>query len=70
MNHTLQKGETVRLKSGGPTMTIELIGQFGLEDTPSAKCVWFDGKDPKEKVFALDVLEFIDTKAPRRMSFA
>ena len=55
-----QKGQKVRLKSGGPVMTISNTGNFsmgsGIED--GALCVWFDDKnDVKEKVFDVSVLE-------------
>jgi uncharacterized protein YodC (DUF2158 family) len=38
-------GDVVRLKSGGPEMTIEGIGKHGLGAVhDNAKCVWFEGK--------------------------
>jgi uncharacterized protein YodC (DUF2158 family) len=46
-------GDVVRLKSGGPAMTIEEIGRYGVSKTEGAKCVWFEGTKPKEEVFAL-----------------
>ena len=36
-------GDTVRLKSGGPLMTIEGVGQYGFGETENTvKCVWFE----------------------------
>lgn len=43
-------GNTVRLKSGGPLMTVKKIGEY-----PPMKvgvcCVWFDGNQKCEEVF-------------------
>ncbi|MCA0450753.1 MAG: DUF2158 domain-containing protein, partial [Proteobacteria bacterium] len=37
-------GEVVRLKSGGPRMTIVKIGDFSPERfNPGVLCVWFEG---------------------------
>jgi uncharacterized protein YodC (DUF2158 family) len=33
-------GDTVRLKSGGPTMTVENTGDF--HGKPFVNCVWFE----------------------------
>ncbi|WP_449412581.1 YodC family protein [Pandoraea soli] len=53
----LAKGDVVHLKSGGPAMTIDDIGQYGYDDSTRAKCVWFDGKTRKEELFALHTLK-------------
>jgi len=48
----IKKGDEVKLKSGGPIMTVQDIGDYvtaGIEDGIS--CIWFEGKDIKEKVF-------------------
>ena len=54
-----KKGSKVMLKSGGPIMTVQNIGDYsisaGLES--GALCVWFDGNKPMEKVFDLEALE-------------
>ncbi len=47
----LKIGDTVRLKSGGPQMTVNSI-----EDNV-IKCQWFDGNNLKEGVFHKDQLE-------------
>ena len=42
----LKVGDVVKLKSGGPAMTIEEIGDyspFGVGGHDQAKCVWFEG---------------------------
>jgi uncharacterized protein YodC (DUF2158 family) len=50
-------GDVVRLKSGGPEMTIEGIGKHGLGAVhDNAKCVWFEGKKRMEGVFELVTL--------------
>jgi uncharacterized protein YodC (DUF2158 family) len=45
----VKKGDQVQLKSGGPIMTVQEIGDYsmnaGIED--GAFCVWFDGNKPK-----------------------
>jgi len=38
-------GDTVRLKSGGPKMTVVDYGQYGYSDEKSYKCKWFDEKN-------------------------
>lgn len=46
-------GDTVRLKSGGPLMTVHDIGDYGLSGgpNPGLLCVWFDGFKRAEQVF-------------------
>jgi len=57
MTQELRDGDVVRLKSGGPPMTIEKIGKFGYEKEVRAMCVWFDGKQRKAELFVLTSLE-------------
>jgi uncharacterized protein YodC (DUF2158 family) len=45
-------GDQVALKSGGPRMTIESIGDAGL-----IYCVWFSGNDVRRQNFHPDALE-------------
>jgi len=57
MDQEFKAGDVVRLKSGGPAMTIEGIGKYGPgASKDNAKCVWFDGKKRYEQVFELDTL--------------
>jgi uncharacterized protein YodC (DUF2158 family) len=44
-------GDIVRLKSGGPKMTIDTI------DNSFATCVWFEGTERKQDVFSLASIE-------------
>ena len=47
-----KKGDVVRLKSGGPRMTVVDLGSFrptGPED--GVKCQWFDAGRRTEEVF-------------------
>lgn len=56
----LKKGDKVRLKSGGPLMTISDIGDYSLGqvgEPNDAKCIWFDGKRLEEAVFDIATLE-------------
>ena len=43
-------GGTVRLKSGGPQMTIAEVGEYLSEY--KAKCHWFDGNKLCEDLFS------------------
>lgn len=49
----IKKGDEVKLKSGGPVMTVRDVGDYsfgaGIED--GVLCVWFEGAKPQEKVF-------------------
>lgn len=52
----LKVGDTVALKSGGPTMTVA-SGTFGRP--PSANCQWFDGPTMKVGAFPVDALKSV-----------
>lgn len=57
MDEQLKVGDVVQLKSGGPRMTIDHIGKFGLGSThDQARCVWFEGTKRMEHVFELPSL--------------
>jgi uncharacterized protein YodC (DUF2158 family) len=51
----IKKGDTVKLKSGGPTMTVHDVKD--VKDEKIANCVWFDGSTPKRENFDLVTLE-------------
>lgn len=43
-------GDLVRLKSGGPVMTVSYVG------TTNIKCTWFKGEDCHKENFPIDTL--------------
>jgi len=52
-----KKGDTVRLKSGGPLMTVTNYGESSYEGI-KVWCVWFDEKNKKiESTFDPEALE-------------
>ena len=56
-------GAVVMLKSGGPSMTIEGIGDYSPMASAGhdqAKCVWFEGNKRMEGVFELAALKMDD----------
>jgi len=53
----IKAGDRVRLKSGGPTMTVSRLEDNGL----NAVCGWFDGKKEKLATFAVVMLERVDS---------
>jgi uncharacterized protein YodC (DUF2158 family) len=58
---TLQTGDIVVLRSGGPKMTVESAGPDGV------MCVWFDGKQPRAKSFAAVMLHTHEEKLTIRI---
>lgn len=54
----IQKGDVVQLKSGGPRMTVQNLGDYGFSGGPEngAHCVWFEKNKAEEKVFDVEVL--------------
>ena len=57
MHAEIKVGDVVRLKSGGPEMTVKNIGKGTLDDQLLAWCDWFDGKKPMKDSFPLTSLE-------------
>jgi len=55
MNDKIKAGDVVELKSGGPEMTVDSIGDHqGIE---SAFCTWFDGNKKYSAAFPLTSLK-------------
>ena len=52
----IHKGDSVRLKSGGPLMTVENIGKQQYRDDEFAWCVWFEKTVSKRDTFPLFAL--------------
>jgi len=75
-NFMFKTGDVVKLKSGGPNMTVERLVQGGANRTRDnililakgykdgdVMCQWFAGEELKSNVFTPDVLEIV-TKPP------
>jgi uncharacterized protein YodC (DUF2158 family) len=57
-----EQGDKVRLKSGGPTMTVS-SRTVGVSERYA--CLWFVGHRMERGVFPVDVLELIAAAPPR-----
>lgn len=58
----LKKGDVVKLRSGGPNMTVQGLDDYtmscGIED--GVNCVWFEGNKQHSEVFDRAVLVKVD----------
>ena len=65
-----QIGEVVRLKSGGPWMTITALGIYSgwtMSLTDTVSCLWFEGEKPQETVLDVALLEKVSSRgSPHR----
>jgi uncharacterized protein YodC (DUF2158 family) len=50
-------GDVVRLKSGGPKMTVTQTGKTAMLGEDAVWCVWFDGQKKFSDTFAPEALE-------------
>jgi uncharacterized protein YodC (DUF2158 family) len=58
MPDSFKPGDVVRLKSGGPAMTVTQLNSAVMEN--GADCQWFDSKDKlKRGVFSQDALKSV-----------
>jgi uncharacterized protein YodC (DUF2158 family) len=62
-NKPLGIGDTVALKSGGPTMTINNIA---ATQPRAAECQWFVNGYPQKETFTLETLTRRDRKVAKR----
>jgi len=60
----LRPGDVVRLKSGGPNMTVTPVGPMGQSQVANpVRCQWFDGDDLQDNIFEEACLDQIITTA-------
>jgi uncharacterized protein YodC (DUF2158 family) len=58
MAQTINAGDVVQLKSGGPLMTVKSVGDnYG---TLTAWCVWFEGTKKMEGAFPVITIQLAD----------
>lgn len=57
MSEEFKPGDIVRLKSGGPRMTVESVSTSQPTGTRVAQCLWFEGDTRHQNEFALQALE-------------
>ena len=53
-NEAIKPGMVVKLKSGGPAMTIARVGTYNIGE--AAYCVWFAGTEMVEKQVNVEAL--------------
>jgi uncharacterized protein YodC (DUF2158 family) len=54
----LRPGDVVRVKSGGPNMTVKAVAPDGITGEPTVWCEWFDKNHKSQKgTFSPSVLE-------------
>jgi uncharacterized protein YodC (DUF2158 family) len=70
MSHTptYTIGTIVKLKSGGPDMTVkEVLADFGTrQPSGSYKCQWFAGKKLEDGIFPGDSLSIVAPENPSK----
>jgi uncharacterized protein YodC (DUF2158 family) len=57
---SFKAGEVVRLKSGGPKMTVTQVGKKAMTGESAVWCVWFEGTKKHEDTFAPEALEAVN----------
>ena len=60
---SLTMGDKVRLKSGGPDMTVNQLDKAGF----GVECIWFDGAKRCNAFFSEAALEPISSPPPPRL---
>jgi uncharacterized protein YodC (DUF2158 family) len=61
-------GDVVRLKSGGPKMTVDQVAERAMTLEPTVWCSWFDGAKKISDTFAPDALEAVSNEPLSRGS--
>lgn len=60
-----KKGDVVKLKSGGPKMTVAETGDFGpVGPSNGVECTWFEKNKLLSEVFPEEVLMITDPEVP------
>lgn len=67
ISDVIRIGDVVRLKSGGPDMTVEYTN-VGISEPDMVGCVWYDGAEMKTRSFKSPVLE-PSRKSPMTSSY-
>jgi uncharacterized protein YodC (DUF2158 family) len=62
----LKVGDTVRLKSGGPLMTVTILGE--RDGSPMVECAWFEKTESKTAEFPPDSLEVSQKPSAARVA--
>jgi uncharacterized protein YodC (DUF2158 family) len=52
MQQQFKTGDVVRLRSGGPAMTVTKVGEQSLTHEPAVWCVWFVHNQKFEDTFS------------------
>jgi uncharacterized protein YodC (DUF2158 family) len=60
MADEIKVGDVVELKSGGPKMSVQRMGQYQTVGGAGANCTWFSNGKESSKVFAVAVLKKIE----------
>lgn len=56
-------GDVVRLKSGGPDMTVVSLNENSMTHKGQIKCQWFEKNRPQDSIFPSAALEKVDEDA-------
>lgn len=67
MAQKFKTADIVRLKSGGPEMTVKGYSNDPFRDEEEVICVWFKNDTPQQKNFSEDLLETVD-KSPLKIT--
>ena len=51
-------GDVVKLKSGGPEMTVESVGKNATSGAAVIQCTWFDAGKYNNQAFVPEALQF------------